>query len=97
MEAGCGYLEQLACRPPNAGPHPGLSPNLSMSACQQMQALSGEMVSRSSVRMFSCRCCSGLNTKQANTLNLAESPLYVIKKWEPGTHFHEQKHQDRPP
>ena len=20
------------------------------------------------------------------------SPIYVIKKWEPGTHFHEQKH-----
>ena len=23
--------------------------------------------------------------------NVRESPLYVIKKWEPGTHFHEQK------
>jgi hypothetical protein len=22
---------------------------------------------------------------------LTENPLYVIKKWEPGTHFHEQK------
>jgi hypothetical protein len=31
--------------------------------------------------------------KQADSLKLRESPLYVIKKWEPGTHFHEQKHE----
>src|SRR5436190_1618817 len=38
-----------------------------------MQAQSGKMASSSSFRMFSCQCCSHLQTKQANSLNLKES------------------------
>jgi hypothetical protein len=50
-----------------------LSVNLSEPACYKMQAQPGEMTFRSSVKLFSCRCSSGLKTKQANSLNLGMS------------------------
>jgi hypothetical protein len=38
-----------------------------------MQAQSAEVASSSSVSLLSCRCCSALKTKQANSLNMTES------------------------
>src|SRR5713101_2268705 len=38
-----------------------------------MQVQSGDIASSSSVRVFSCRCCSDLKTKQADTLNVGKS------------------------
>jgi hypothetical protein len=53
--------------------------NLSEPACYKMQAQPCEMAFRSSVKPFSCRCASGLKTKQANSLNLRMSPSVMIK------------------
>jgi hypothetical protein len=44
-----------------------------------MQASSSEMASSSSVRLFPGQCCSGLKTKQPDSLNLGKSLVYVIK------------------
>ncbi|SRR6266700_6818224 len=41
-----------------------------------MQAQPSDIAFRSSVKPFSCRCCSGLKTKQANSLNLGMSHSY---------------------
>jgi len=51
-------------------PWMGLSVNLSEPACQEILTQSGEIAFSSSFYVFSCRRCSGLKIKQADSLNL---------------------------
>src|SRR3989442_5786922 len=45
-----------------------------------MQAQPSEIAFRSCVQPFSCRCCSDLKTKQANSLNLGMSRLSYMRR-----------------